>query len=86
LFFVSLIFPTIFHLGVALLDTHEQLFKAFQTRVAESDYHEHEKDHVGGPTTEIKDLLVGLDHRDQLIVVYSHAYCKVNPTGDSYLL
>jgi len=64
LLFASLIFISVFHIGLALLFTHEQLFNAFQTRVAEIDYYVYENDDVVGPTTEIEDLLVGLDHRD----------------------
>ena len=84
LLMASLVIPWIV-IEKFLLDIYEQLFKAFYVGVTESDYYECEKDHVDGPATWIEDLMVGLYHRGQLIVVHQHAYGKVNPTCRSDL-
>ena len=77
-------FP-VFPGGAGPVDVYEQLFQAEKTRLTESDYHVYEKDYVGDPATDIENLLVDLNHRDQLIVIHHNAEGTVNPARHSDL-
>ena len=69
----------IFWIDNFLFKVHEKLFQAEQTQLPGSNYQVHEKDCVNNQATDIEDLLLDFDKRDQLIIVHRHAEGKVYP-------
>jgi len=85
-----------FHLSISnLLLVHQislclnkffdQLSKAEENRLPESNCQEHEKGGVHNQTADIEDLLFDFDKRRQLIIVRQHAEGAINPTHHSGL-
>ena len=63
----------------------DQLSKAEENRLPESNCQEHEKGGVHNQTADIEDLLFDFDKRRQLIIVHRHAEGTINPTHHSGL-
>jgi hypothetical protein len=77
--------PLVHQISFGLNKFFDQLSKAEENRLPESNCQEHEKGCVNNQTTYIEDLLFDFDKRRQLIIVHQHAEGKVNPTHHSGL-
>jgi hypothetical protein len=72
-------------ISFGLLKFFNQLFKAEQNRLSQSNCQEHEKDCVNDQATDIECFLFDFDKRDKLIIVHRHAESTVYPSHHSGL-
>jgi hypothetical protein len=72
-------------ISFGLLKFFNQLFKAEQNRLSQSNCQEHEKDCVNDQATDIKCFVFDFDKHDKLIIVHRHAESTVDPTYHSGL-
>jgi len=75
----------VLQISFGLLNFFDQLSKAEENRLPESNCQEHEKGCVYNQTTDIEDLLFDFDKRRQLIIIHQHAEGAINPTHHSGL-